>query len=158
MPINKITHVCLTHDKVRARNEKMLEDAKNGMSQEQLAEKYQICVSTVRYSLKDFYKEQARQRKAKKKAWQTQMIHEYEMGAKSPELQEKIRHQWNALLSDSSYARKEWPTNPQPKPYRDWQEKKRRDGQEIQKRRFCQRACGRIRAQKGKRISRHEAV
>lgn len=32
MPINKITHVCLTHDKVRARNEKMLEDAKNGMS------------------------------------------------------------------------------------------------------------------------------
>lgn len=38
MPINKITHVCLTHDKVRARNEKMLEDAKNGMSQEQLAE------------------------------------------------------------------------------------------------------------------------
>lgn len=26
MPINKITHVCLTHDKVRARNEKMLED------------------------------------------------------------------------------------------------------------------------------------
>lgn len=74
MPINKITHVCLTHDKVRARNEKMLEDAKNGMSQEQLAEKYQICVSTVRYSLKDFYKEQARQRKAKKKAWQTQMI------------------------------------------------------------------------------------
>lgn len=83
MPINKITHVCLTHDKVRARNEKMLEDAKNGMSQEQLAEKYQICVSTVRYSLKDFYKEQARQRKAKKKAWQTQMIHEYEMGAKS---------------------------------------------------------------------------
>lgn len=51
MPINKITHVCLTHDKVRARNEKMLEDAKNGMSQEQLAEKYQICVSTVRYSL-----------------------------------------------------------------------------------------------------------
>ena len=89
MPINKITHVCLTHDKVRARNEKMLEDAKNGMSQEQLAEKYQICVSTVRYSLKDFYKEQARQRKAKKKAWQTQMIHEYEMGAKSPELQEK---------------------------------------------------------------------
>ena len=33
--------------------------------------------------------EQARQRKAKKKAWQTQMIHEYEMGAKSPELQEK---------------------------------------------------------------------
>lgn len=27
MPINKITHVCLTHDKVRARNEKMLEDA-----------------------------------------------------------------------------------------------------------------------------------
>ena len=56
MPINKITHVCLTHDKVRARNEKMLEDAKNGMSQEQLAEKYQICVSTVRYSLKDFYK------------------------------------------------------------------------------------------------------
>lgn len=140
MPINKITHVCLTHDKVRARNEKMLEDAKNGMSQEQLAEKYQICVSTVRYSLKDFYKEQARQRKAKKKAWQTQM------------------HQWNALLSDSSCARKEWPTNPQPKPYRDWQEKKRRDGQEIQKRRFCQRACGRIRAQKGKRISRHEAV
>lgn len=89
MPINKITHVCLTHDKVRARNEKMLEDAKNGMSQEQLAEKYQICVSTVRYSLKDFYEEQARQRKAKKKAWQTQMIHEYEMGAKSPELQEK---------------------------------------------------------------------
>ena len=73
MPINKITHVCLTHDKVRARNEKMLEDAKNGMSQEQLAEKYQICVSTVRYSLKDFYKEQARQRKAKKKAWQTHM-------------------------------------------------------------------------------------
>ena len=71
MPINKITHVCLTHDKVRARNEKMLEDAKNGMSQEQLAEKYQICVSTVRYSLKDFYEEQARQRKAKKKAWQT---------------------------------------------------------------------------------------
>lgn len=57
MPINKITHVCLTHDKVRVRNEKMLEDAKNGMSQEQLAEKYQICVSTVRYSLKDFYKE-----------------------------------------------------------------------------------------------------
>ena len=89
MPINKITHVCLTHDKVRARNEKMLEDAKNGMSQEQLAEKYQICVSTVRYSLKDFYEEQARQREAKKKAWQTQMIHEYEMGAKSPELQEK---------------------------------------------------------------------
>lgn len=89
MPINNITHVCLTHDKVRARNEKMLEDAKNGMSQEQLAEKYQICVSTVRYSLKDFYKVQARQRKAKKKAWQTQMIHEYEMGAKSPELQEK---------------------------------------------------------------------
>ena len=89
MPINKITHVCLTHDKVRARNEKMLEDAKNGMPQEQLAEKYQICVSTVRYSLKDFYEEQARQRKAKKKAWQTQMIHEYEMGAKSPELQEK---------------------------------------------------------------------
>lgn len=88
MPINKITHVCLTHDKVRARNEKMLEDAKNGMSQEQLAEKYQICVSTVRYSLKDFYEEQSRQRKAKKKAWQTQMIHEYEMGAKSPELQE----------------------------------------------------------------------
>lgn len=39
MPINKITHVCLTHDKVRARNEKMLEDAKNGMSQKQLAEK-----------------------------------------------------------------------------------------------------------------------
>lgn len=74
MPINKITHVCLTHDKVRARNEKMLEDAKNGMSQEQLAEKYQICVSTVRYSLKDFYKEQARQRKAKKKAWQTQIV------------------------------------------------------------------------------------
>jgi Mor family transcriptional regulator len=67
----------------------MLEDAENGMSQEQLAEKYQICVSTVRYSLKDFYEEQARQRKAKKKAWQTQMIHEYEMGAKSPELQEK---------------------------------------------------------------------
>lgn len=89
MPINKITHVCLTHDKVRARNEKMLEDAKSGMSQEQLAEKYQICVSTVRYSLKDFYEEQSRQRKAKKKAWQTQMIHEYEMGAKSPELQEK---------------------------------------------------------------------
>lgn len=26
MPINKITYVCLTHDKVRARNEKMLED------------------------------------------------------------------------------------------------------------------------------------
>ena len=69
--------------------QRLLEDAKNGMSQEQLAEKYQICVSTVRYSLKDFYKEQARQRKAKKKAWQTQMIHEYEMGAKSPELQEK---------------------------------------------------------------------
>lgn len=89
MPINKITHVCLTHDKVRARNEKMLEDAKNGMSQEQLAEKYQICVSTVRYSLKDFYEEQARQRKVKREAWQTQMIHEYEMGAKSPELQEK---------------------------------------------------------------------
>ena len=42
MPINKITHVCLTHDKVRARNEKMLEDAKNGMSQEQLAEKVGI--------------------------------------------------------------------------------------------------------------------
>lgn len=40
MPINKITHVCLTHDKVRARNEKMLEDAKNGMSQEQLADEY----------------------------------------------------------------------------------------------------------------------
>ena len=59
MPINKITHVCLTHDKVRARNEKMLEVAKNGMSQEQLAEKYQICVSTVRYSLKDFYKMKA---------------------------------------------------------------------------------------------------
>lgn len=89
MPINKITHVCLTHDKVRARNEKMLEDAKNGMSQEQLAEKYQICVSTVRYSLKDFYKEQARQKNAKKEAWQTQMIHEYENGAKSPELLKK---------------------------------------------------------------------
>ena len=42
MPINKITHVCLTHDKVRARNETMLEDAKNGMSQEQLAEKVGI--------------------------------------------------------------------------------------------------------------------
>ena len=170
MPINKITHVCLTHDKVRARNEKMLEDAKNGMSQEQLAEKYQICVSTVRYSLKDFYKEQARQRKTKKKAWQrfprfplSADVHQglcgghagrhYPAGAPG-----KIRHQWNALLSDSSYARKEWPTNPQPKPYRDWQEKKRRDGQEIQKRRFCQRACGRIRAQKGKRISRYEAV
>lgn len=32
MPINKITRVCLTHDKVRARNEKMLEDAKNATS------------------------------------------------------------------------------------------------------------------------------
>lgn len=91
MPINKITHVCLTHDKVRARNEKMLEDAKNGMSQEKLAEKYQICVSTVRYSLKDFYEEQARQRKAKKKAWQTQMIHEYEMGAKFSSSMKSIR-------------------------------------------------------------------
>lgn len=89
MPVNKITHVCLTHDKVRARNELMLEDAKNGMSQEQLAEKYQICVSTVRYSLKSFYEEQSRQKKAKKEAWQTQMVHEYEMGAKSPDLQEK---------------------------------------------------------------------
>lgn len=89
MPINKITHVCLTHDKVRARNEKMLEDAKSGMSQEQLAEKYQICVSTVRYSLKDFYEEQSRQKNAKKEAWQTQMIHEYENGAKSPELLKK---------------------------------------------------------------------
>ena len=121
MPINKITHVCLTRDKVRARNEKMLEDAKNGMPQEQLAEKYQICVSTVRYSLKDFYEEQARQRKAKKKAWQTQMIHEY--GRKISGASGKIRHQWNALLSDSSCARKEWPTNPQPKPYRDRQKK-----------------------------------
>lgn len=67
MPINEITHVCLTHDKVRARNEKMLEDAKNGMSQEQLAEKYQICVSTVRYSLKDFYKEQSGRGKQRRK-------------------------------------------------------------------------------------------
>lgn len=158
MPINKITHVCLTHDKVRARNEKMLEDAKNGMSQEQLAEKYQICVSTVRYSLKDFYKEQARQRKAKKKAWQTQMIHEYEMGAKSPELQEKYGISGTLFYRILHTHGKNGRQSPQPKPYRDWQEKKRRDGQEIQKRRFCQRACGRIRAQKGKRISRHEAV
>lgn len=158
MPINKITHVCLTHDKVRARNEKMLEDAKNGMSQEQLAEKYQICVSTVRYSLKDFYKEQARQRKAKKKAWQTQMIHEYEMGAKSPELQEKYGISgtlfYRILHAHGKNGRQIHSQNR----IETGKKKKRRDGQEIQKRRFCQRACGRIRAQKGKRISRHEAV
>ena len=67
MPINKITHVCLTHDKVRARNEKMLEDAKNGMSQEQLAEKYQICVSTVRYSLRTFTKNRPGREKQRRK-------------------------------------------------------------------------------------------
>ena len=154
MPINKITHVCLTHDKVRARNEKMLEDAKNGMSQEQLAEKYQICVSTVRYSLKDFYKEQARQRKAKKKAWQTQMIHEYEMGAKSPELQEKYGISgtlfYRILHTHGKNGRQIHSQN------RIETGKKR--NAEIQKRRFCQRACGRIWAQKGKRILRHEAV
>lgn len=158
MPINKITHVCLTHDKVRARNEKMLEDAKNGMSQEQLAEKYQICVSTVRYSLKDFYKEQARQRKAKKKAWQTQMIHEYEMGAKSPELQEKYGISgtlfYRILHTHGKNGRQIHSQNR-------IEIGKKRNAEMVRKykkRRFCQRACGRIRAQKGKRISRHEAV
>lgn len=158
MPINKITHVCLTHDKVRARNEKMLEDAKNGMSQEQLAEKYQICVSTVRYSLKDFYEEQARQRKAKKKAWQTQMIHEYEMGAKSPELQEKYGISgtlfYRILHAHGKNGRQIHSQNR-------IETGKKRNAEMVRKykkRRFCQRACGRIRAQKGKCISRHEAV
>ena len=60
-----------------------------------LDKKYADMLEEIQYMQADIDRAE---RKAKKKAWQTQMIHEYEMGAKSPELQEKY---FNIILFET---------------------------------------------------------